>query len=413
MNPHDTILLRCLRDPRELVALDGQDIEALLAAARGAKVLSKLAQRARDAGIDEQLTPRFRDQFIAARVLADHYRRVITWEAGCIQRVLAPLKVPVVFLKGAAYVLADLPAGRGRLVNDVDAMVPKAALESAEQLLLSSGWRAIKIDAYDQRYYRQWMHELPPLEHKQRKVVIDLHHTILPETGRLKPDAAKLFAASRGVSAPTNHSDPATQQHVPTHIDRTETGGHSPTHPLRVLSPCDMILHSAAHLFQDGDLAGGLRDLLDLDDLLRDFGGSADRPGREPDFWRTLVPRAVEMDLHRPLFYALRFTSRLLDTPVPAEVMREASQAGGPIWPTAPLMDFLASRAMMPDFGESKKLGAASARWMLYVRSHWLRMPPLLLAQHLGRKALRRFSKEEPPQPRTHEEKNIDAKRVA
>jgi hypothetical protein len=27
---------------------------------------------------------------------------------------------------------------------------------------------------------------------------------------------------------------------------------------------------------------------------------------------------------------------------------------------------------------------------MLYVRSHWLRMPPLLLIQHLTRKALRR-----------------------
>ncbi len=421
MNPHDTILLRCLRDPRELVALDGRGIEALLASARCAKVLAKLAQRALDAGIDDQLNPRFRDHLIASRVLAQHYRRSILWEAGCIQRVLAPLNVPVVFLKGAAYVLADLPAGRGRFVNDIDAMVPKAALESAEQLLLANGWRAMKLDNYDQRYYRQWMHELPPLEHKQRRVVTDLHHTILPESGRLKPDAGKLFAASRGVRVEETKgpSDPATQGESETRSEKLETSSpthpltHSPTHSLRVLSPCDMILHSAAHLFQDGDLAGGLRDLLDLDDLLRDFGGAADRPGREPDFWKMLVPRAVEMDLHRPLFYALRFTSRLLDTPVPAQVLREAAQAGGPIWPTAPLMDFLANRAMMPDFGESKRLGAASARWMLYVRSHWLRMPPLLLAQHLGRKALRRWSKEETYQPRTHEEKNVDAKRVA
>jgi hypothetical protein len=31
------------------------------------------------------------------------------------------------------------------------------------------------------------------------------------------------------------------------------------------------------------------------------------------------------------------------------------------------------------------------ARWALYVRSHWLRMPPLLLMQHLTRKVLRRW----------------------
>ena len=418
MNPHDTILLRCLRDPREMIALDGHGIEALLASARCAKVLAKLAQRALDAGIDEQLTPRFRDHLIASRVLAQHYRRGILWEAGCIQRALATLNVPVVFLKGAAYMLADIPAGRGRFVSDIDAMVPKSAIDAAEQLLLAGGWRSIKLDSYDQRYYRQWMHELPPMEHKQRKIVMDLHHTILPESGRLKPDAGKLFAQSREIREHqngaegkedrrrevTNGSDQSAIRNSKSEINACS---------IRVLSPCDMILHSAAHLFQDGDLAGGLRDLLDLDDLLRDFGGDANRPGREPDFWKLLVPRAVEMDLIRPLFYALRFTSRLLDTPVPAAVLREAADAGGPLWPTAPIMDFLTSRAMMPDFGESKKLGAASARWMLYVRSHWLRMPPLLLAQHLGRKALRRWSKEEPEAPRTHEEMNVDAKRVA
>ena len=33
----------------------------------------------------------------------------------------------------------------------------------------------------------------------------------------------------------------------------------------------------------------------------------------------------------------------------------------------------------------------ATARWLLYLRSHWLRMPPLLLARHLGYKAYLRW----------------------
>jgi hypothetical protein len=27
-----------------------------------------------------------------------------------------------------------------------------------------AGWAATHHDAYDQRYYRQWMHELPPMQ---------------------------------------------------------------------------------------------------------------------------------------------------------------------------------------------------------------------------------------------------------
>src|SRR3546814_2991880 len=44
---------------------------------------------------------------------------------------------------------------------------------------------------------------------------------------------------------------------------------------LFVLSPEDMVLHCVAHLFADGDLAGGLRNLWDFHCLLEDFGSDA------------------------------------------------------------------------------------------------------------------------------------------
>jgi hypothetical protein len=34
---------------------------------------------------------------------------------------------------------------------------------------------------------------------------------------------------------------------------------------------------------------------------------------------------------------------------------------------------------------------AAFSAWLLYLRSHWLRMPPAQLAGHLSRKGLRRL----------------------
>jgi hypothetical protein len=148
-----------------------------------------------------------------------------------------------------------------------------------------------------------------------------------------------------------------------------------------------MVLHSAAHLFQDGDLAGSVRDLVDADALLRHFGE------RAPEFWDRLVPRARHHDLERPLFYTLRFARRLLGTPVPAAV--DSALARPPAVATA-LMDRLVAKALLPVTGARPTFGEGTARVLLYIRSHWLRMPPWQLASHLTRKAVRQWTEDEP-----------------
>jgi hypothetical protein len=56
-------------------------------------------------------------------------------------------------------------------------------------------------------------------------------------------------------------------------------------------------------------------------------------------------------------------------------------------------MDPLVRRALTPDLPERSSAGRQAARFCLYLRSHWLRMPPLTLALHLLRKLwLRRFA---------------------
>src|SRR3546814_12858161 len=90
------------------------------------------------------------------------------------------------------------------------------------------------------------MHELPPLIHKERDRMIDVHHTILPLTARQTPDAEVMIADSVALGD-----------------------------GLFVLSPEDMVLHCVAHLFADGDLAGGLRNLWDFHCLLEAFGSDA------------------------------------------------------------------------------------------------------------------------------------------
>jgi len=147
-----------------------------------------------------------------------------------------------------------------------------------------------------------------------------------------------------------------------------------------MLGAQDMVLHSAAHLFQDGDLAFAIRDLVDLVDLFDHFGG-------EPGFWETLAGRAAAHDLQRPLYYALRYGKEILDLAVP-DTVEQAIAAAAPVGPVANLMDRLIPRVLLPDHPDSPSGIRARAASLLYLRSHWLRMPPWLLAAHLMRKAV-------------------------
>ena len=345
-------LADALRTPGR-IATDDVPWEALIGSAREADLLATLAARI-DTSVGLDRVPHApRAHLIAAGNKCRAQHAVVRREAAEIARALAPLATPVILLKGAAYLMAGLPPARGRLFSDIDILVPKARLPDVESALMLGGFATTHLHPYDQRYYRRWMHELPPMQHMKRLTILDVHHTIVPETAGVALDAGALFRAA--VALP-----------------------HAP--PFAVLSPSDMVLHSATHLFHNEELSHGLRDLVDLDALLAHFGGE----GRA--FWRTLVARAGELDLGRPLYYALRFTSRLLGTPVPGDVVAGVARYA-PVAPVAALMDRLLDAALQPAAASS------STRWArraLYVRGHWLKMPVPLLAWHLTYKALRR-----------------------
>jgi hypothetical protein len=229
--------------------------------------------------------------------------------------------------------------------------VPTARINDAEAALMMHGWATSHHSAYDDRYYREWMHELPPMQHGRRMTVVDVHHAILPVTASSKPDSARLIAAARAL----------------------------PDRPgVLVLAPVDIVIHSACHLFHEEELEKGLRDLSDLDLLLRDFAAL-------PGFWSELLARASELDLERAVFYALRFSSRLLGTPVPVATL-QAAERFAPAPPTMRLMDALYGRALLPHHPSCDDGLSALARRLLFLRAHWLRMPPALLARHLAHK---------------------------
>ena len=154
---------------------------------------------------------------------------------------------------------------------------------------------------------------------------------------------------------------------------------------LGVLAPADLVLHSATHLFQNEELSNGLRDLADLDSLLRQFG-------RIPNFWPELTARAAELDLWAPLSYGLRYAAEVLETPVPDTVLSQSAK-GAPPRLLQGLTDSLWLRALRPDHPTAADWLTPTARSLLFVRAHWLRMPPHLLVYHFTVKALRKKDK--------------------
>ncbi|MBF0341917.1 MAG: nucleotidyltransferase family protein [Magnetococcales bacterium] len=299
---------------------------------------------------------RIQEIITGARVIATDQERGLRWEVNRIQRAFFGTGLPVILLKGAAYHLLNLPMAKGRISADVDLLLPEKDLPLAERCLRAHGWLATLPDPYDQHYYREWMHELPPLRHQNRFTELDLHHAILPRTGRLTPDSSRLLEQIQPV----------------------------PGHPgVWTLCPEDLLLHAVVHLFHDGDFQRmGLRDLLDLDALFRHF----DR--QEQDFPERLMARAGALNLKRPLRHALRSMERLCHTPIPDWMLYLAcrDRVGRMI------LDPLVYRALLPRHPDQKGRAwfRSWAGWCLYVRSHWLRMPLKLLIPHLWRKWLRR-----------------------
>jgi hypothetical protein len=333
-------LLMGIAKPETLLALSPAQWTQVLGLARREGLIGILAQASVGTPLPERVRLLLDD---AAREIA-YFRQLCAWECERLAKDLDGLEqVPVILLKGAAYSLGDLPPAPGRAPGDLDILVPRSWLGPVEAQLRARGWVSDGLNAYDERYYREWVHELPPLKHPERAMELDVHHTILPLTGRVQPNADALIA------------------------ERVAIPG---TRFFRLSTP-DMLLHMAAHVLQDGDLSKGLRTLVDGYRVIiaaQDDGG----------LWDTLLARAQLHGLTDALGKFLRLLRQHMDAPVPASVLTKLG--GGGL-----LFDTLARHRLYDPDGLS--FSGWLARNAFYIRAHWLKMPPLMLAKHLWTKA--------------------------
>lgn len=327
-------LISLLKTPQSVSEVTEAQWNEIVEAGRKNQLLGQLAAALRRAGVFEQVLSAVQRHLALDELTAKRRAEAALWELKGMRRAIDPA-ITVVVLKGCAYSVAGDANAAGRLFSDVDLMVRRTDLETVESALISVGWKPSRVNDYDRAYYRNWMHEVPPMEHVRRHTVCDLHHAINPPVSRYYIAPEKLFA----------------------HLVEVLPGIH-------VLSPLDRIIHCALHLLQEGEPKKLLRDLYDLHLLLQQHLAVA------PDL-APLLARADELGVGQPIRCALGAAQNLFAD-------SSAHRQSG--W----LQAQVECAALSSGHGSP---GDMLAGWAVLAHSHWMKMPLRLLVPHLIRKA--------------------------
>ena len=350
----DLSWLQALAQPESALAWTLAEWDHRVRVARRLRLLGRLAESVLGAGLADRLPQPVVHALQAEAHLARARCQALLWCRESAGEALEGLDAPLVLLKGAAYMAQRLPNAAGRLPSDLDILVPAEALPEARRRLMDAGWQEVELDEHDQRYYREWSHELPPMRHPLHAIELDVHHNILPPVARDRVDAAVLLQAARPVAD----------------VDAA---------PWWVLGPEDQVLHCAAHLINDSEHRDRLRDLVDLQVLMAAHGAA------EPGFGARLVARARQLGLHDALVLGAALVAEGLQAPLDPALQPVVRQAMAQRR-LATLQRRFATVLAPRDPEAEPGLGVRLAETALLVRHHWRRMPLPLLVRHTWHK---------------------------
>ncbi len=352
-------IIAVLADPKVVIHFSDNDWSELLSQGYHTNLLARLCYFFKESGVIESVPATIQWHFESAYRMSVAHARDVNIEIEKINFALKQGGITPVFLKGAAYELAGDRVSFGRVYSDVDIFVPKQEIEAAEYILKLHGWKSSQMDPYDQEYYRRWMHEIPPLYHRGRGTTLDVHHNLLPLTCRIRIDSSKLIKSR----------------------DALQT---------QVLKMEDRLLHAVVHLFMEGEFDKGLRDLSDIDLLIRQHClGESD--------WVEVSKRAADLGVGRLWYYALVSCQIIFHTLIPVKVLEDCRKDYALPKPFNGIMLslFTVIFTVSPALSIGRKYNFAHI--IMYLRGHWLRMPLKLLIPHLLKKSLRKS--EEKVQP--------------
>jgi len=193
--------------------------------------------------------------------------------------------------------------------------------------------------------------------HRERETTLDVHHTIVPRTTGINLDATKLFMSARSLDAAGMLKVSGARGHDAAQRDAFAQRGGVRARPAR---PSD-------------------------DNQISSSGILAPIPGSGRG-WRA---RAAELDLRRAAVLRLALQREAAGY---AGCRRRRSPRCSPPRPTPRCWRVGWIGSSIGSLGRaveerSRSPDHAGGVWILYIRSHYLRMPFRLLVPHLARKA--------------------------
>ena len=200
-------------------------------------------------GKENAIPQKLQAAFLSAVTFSEAQKRQVNVQLKKLCHLFSESEIEFVMLKGAAYVASDTVNCAGRLMSDIDICVRKHDLPRVEYALKQAAWQVKTLDDHDEKYYREWSHELPPYSHPYDGVSLDVHYTLFPPVSNKTINIDALFSDARV----------------------TPSGVMSP-------SPEWLVFHSAIHLIANEDVENGLRDLIDIYLLLTESSEAIDVP---------------------------------------------------------------------------------------------------------------------------------------
>ncbi|MBI5870706.1 MAG: nucleotidyltransferase family protein [Actinobacteria bacterium] len=200
--------------------------------------------------------------------------------------------IPVVVLKGAALAKTVYADESLRQFGDIDVLIPRDGLARAKAIMIESGYTLLKDnypvpDHLNEELGCEWTYY-------NSTTVMEIHWNLID------------------LKAPFNLDPPGMiERSIPLLLN---------DHKALALSPEDELIHLCIHQYKHHWQQ--LRDLCDISELLRYHDVSLD--------WSQTLVRSSEVGADRCLFYTLLLSKRLLDAPVPDDVISILSQRVSP-----------------------------------------------------------------------------------
>ena len=333
-----------LLEPKRGLRFDLDTWQSVILVLREEKLLATLYHLALETAVFEHYPEFAQRHLYSASIYASRQSKQIFYEALLLQELLEKNGVTPIFLKGANYTLRSSRNSQGRICSDIDVLVKVEELDSCESLLLSQNWHSEKLTQYDEQYYRQWTHEIPPLIHPFRGTVLDVHHNLyLPISGR--SPKIELF------------------------INELEFTADN----FAVLKIPQTVMHSIIHLFMNENFSSGMRDLFDIYRLIEEHS--------DESFWKDITVLARQSHFLVELQYCLVALETIFSFDAP-EYVSIALHDNQLSWPQKIWAKHIFVNAILPQHPLISLNRQHFASSVAYFRGHWVKMPKTVLVKH-------------------------------